>query len=112
MVEHACSVTSLLLGETLPSITKDMDTHTYRLPLGVCAGVAPFNFPAMIPLWMFPMALVCGNTFLLKPSERVPTCAMLLASMLQDAGAPDGTLNIVHGQRSSERPTHQTAASV
>lgn len=102
VVEHACSVTSLMLGETLPSITKDMDTYTYRLPLGVCAGIAPFNFPAMIPLWMFPMAMVCGNTFLLKPSERVPTCAMLLAKMLQDAGAPDGTLNIIHGQHSSK----------
>lgn len=87
-----------MLGETLPSITKDMDTYTYRLPLGVCAGIAPFNFPAMIPLWMFPMGMVCGNTYLLKPSERVPTCAMLLAKMLQDAGAPDGTLNIIHGQ--------------
>lgn len=102
VVEHACSVTSLMLGETLPSITKDMDTYTYRLPLGVCAGIAPFNFPAMIPLWMFPMAMVCGNTFLLKPSERVPTCAMLLAKMLQDAGAPDGTLNIIHGQHAGE----------
>uniref|UniRef100_A0A8C9VAL7 Methylmalonate-semialdehyde/malonate-semialdehyde dehydrogenase [acylating], mitochondrial n=1 Tax=Scleropages formosus TaxID=113540 RepID=A0A8C9VAL7_SCLFO len=95
---HACGITSLMLGETLPSITKDMDTHTYRLPLGVCAGITPFNFPAMIPLWMFPMGMVCGNTYLLKPSERVPGCAMLLAKMLQDAGAPDGTLNIIHGQ--------------
>lgn len=98
VVEHACSVTSLMLGETLPSITKDMDTYTYRLPLGVCAGIAPFNFPAMIPLWMFPMGMVCGNTYLLKPSERVPGCAMLLVKMLQDAGAPDGTLNVIHGQ--------------
>uniref|UniRef100_A0A673AY90 Methylmalonate-semialdehyde/malonate-semialdehyde dehydrogenase [acylating], mitochondrial n=1 Tax=Sphaeramia orbicularis TaxID=375764 RepID=A0A673AY90_9TELE len=98
VVEHSCSITSLMLGETLPSITKDMDTYTYRLPLGVCAGIAPFNFPAMIPLWMFPMGMVCGNTYLLKPSERVPTCTMLLAKMLQDAGAPDGTLNIIHGQ--------------
>ncbi|XP_077395664.1 methylmalonate-semialdehyde/malonate-semialdehyde dehydrogenase [acylating], mitochondrial isoform X2 [Festucalex cinctus] len=87
-----------MLGETLPSIAKDMDTSTYRLPLGVCAGIAPFNFPAMIPLWMFPMGMVCGNTYVLKPSERVPTCAMLLAKLLQDAGAPDGTLNIIHGQ--------------
>ncbi|CAI5696667.1 unnamed protein product [Oreochromis niloticus] len=101
VVEHACSITSLMLGETLPSITKDMDTYTYRLPLGVCAGIAPFNFPAMIPLWMFPMGMVCGNTYLLKPSERVPTCAMLLAKMLQDAGAPDGTLNIIHGQHNA-----------
>ncbi|CAG5866376.1 unnamed protein product, partial [Menidia menidia] len=98
VVEHTCSVTSLMLGETLPSITKDMDTYTYRMPIGVCAGIAPFNFPAMIPLWMFPMGMVCGNTYLLKPSERVPTCTMLLAKMLQDAGAPDGSLNIIHGQ--------------
>lgn len=99
-----------MLGETLPSITKDMDTYTYRLPLGVCAGIAPFNFPAMIPLWMFPMAMVCGNTFLLKPSERVPTCAMLLAKMLQDAGAPDGTLNIIHGQHAGKMWSLGTAA--
>ncbi|TRY58354.1 hypothetical protein DNTS_034198 [Danionella cerebrum] len=98
VVEHTCSVTSLMLGETLPSLTKDMDTYTYRLPIGVCAGIAPFNFPAMIPLWMFPMGMVCGNTYLLKPSERVPGCAMLLAKLLQDAGAPDGTLNVIHGQ--------------
>ncbi|XP_039597696.1 methylmalonate-semialdehyde dehydrogenase [acylating], mitochondrial [Polypterus senegalus] len=98
VVEHACSITSLMLGETLPSLTKDMDTYTYRLPLGVCAGIAPFNFPAMIPLWMFPMGMVCGNTYLMKPSERVPGATMLLAKLLQDAGAPDGTLNIIHGQ--------------
>lgn len=102
VVEHACSITSLMLGETLPSITKDMDTYTYRLPIGVCAGIAPFNFPAMIPLWMFPIGMVCGNTYLMKPSERVPGCTMLLAKMLQDAGAPDGTLNIIHGQHAGE----------
>uniref|UniRef100_A0A3B3ZY28 Aldehyde dehydrogenase domain-containing protein n=1 Tax=Periophthalmus magnuspinnatus TaxID=409849 RepID=A0A3B3ZY28_9GOBI len=101
VVEHACSITSLMLGETLPSITKDMDTYTYRLPLGVCAGIAPFNFPAMIPLWMFPIGMVCGNTYLMKPSERVPGCTMLLAKMLQDSGAPDGTLNIIHGQHAA-----------
>ncbi|KAJ3613261.1 hypothetical protein NHX12_019511 [Muraenolepis orangiensis] len=72
VVEHACGIPSLMLGETLPSLTKDMDTYTYRLPIGVCAGIAPFNFPAMIPLWMFPVGLMCGNTYLLKPSERVP----------------------------------------
>uniref|UniRef100_A0A7N8X2N7 Methylmalonate-semialdehyde/malonate-semialdehyde dehydrogenase [acylating], mitochondrial n=1 Tax=Mastacembelus armatus TaxID=205130 RepID=A0A7N8X2N7_9TELE len=101
VVEHACSITSLMLGETLPSITKDMDTYTYRLPIGVCAGIAPFNFPAMIPLWMFPIGMVCGNTYLMKPSERVPGCTMLLAKMLQDAGAPNGTLNIIHGQHAA-----------
>lgn len=102
VVEHACSITSLMLGETLPSITKDMDTYTYRLPIGVCAGIAPFNFPAMIPLWMFPIGMVCGNTYLMKPSERVPGCTMLLAKLLQDAGAPDGTVNIIHGQHAGE----------
>lgn len=91
-----------MLGETLPSITKDMDTYTYRLPIGVCAGIAPFNFPAMIPLWMFPMGMVCGNTYLMKPSERVPGCTMLLAKLLQDAGIPDGTLNIIHGQHAGK----------
>eukprot|EP00063_Salmo_salar_P025425 XP_014000260.1 PREDICTED: methylmalonate-semialdehyde dehydrogenase [acylating], mitochondrial-like isoform X1 [Salmo salar] len=101
VAEHACSITSLMLGETLPSITKDMDTYTYRLPIGVCAGIAPFNFPAMIPLWMFPMGMVCGNTYLMKPSERVPGCTMLLAKLLQDAGIPDGTLNIIHGQHAA-----------
>lgn len=112
VVEHACSITSLMLGETLPSITKDMDTYTYRLPIGVCAGIAPFNFPAMIPLWMFPIGMVCGNTYLMKPSERVPGCTMLLAKLLQDSGAPDGTVNIIHGQHAGEcvcLPVHPEA---
>ena len=72
VVEHACSITSLHQGDTLSSLSKDMDCYTYRVPLGVCAGVTPFNFPAMIPLWMFPVAIVCGNTYVLKPSERDP----------------------------------------
>jgi len=76
-----------------------MDTLSYRVPLGVCAGVAPFNFPAMIPLWMFPMALVCGNTFIMKPSEQDPGCCMLLAQMAQDCGLPDGVLNVIHGTK-------------
>lgn len=97
VVEHACSITSLQLGETLPSITKDMDMYSYRFPLGVCAGIAPFNFPAMIPLWMFPVAVVCGNTYVMKPSERVPGATMLLAKLAQDAGLPDGVLNVIHG---------------
>ncbi|XP_054153717.1 probable methylmalonate-semialdehyde dehydrogenase [acylating], mitochondrial [Oppia nitens] len=101
VVEHACSVTSLLLGETLPSIAKDMDTMSYRLPLGVCAGITPFNFPAMIPLWMFPLALVCGNTFVLKPSERDPGAAMILMEFLEEAGIPPGVVNVIHGQHKS-----------
>jgi len=97
VVEHCCSVTSLLLGDTMQSVAKDMDTMTFRYPLGVCAGITPFNFPAMISLWMFPMALVTGNTCVMKPSERDPGATMMLAQMAQDAGLPDGTLNIIHG---------------
>lgn len=99
VVEHACSITSLQLGETLPGISRDMDTHSYRVPLGVCAGVAPFNFPAMIPMWMFPMALVCGNTYIMKPSEQDPGACMLLAEMAVDSGVPEGVLNVIHGTK-------------
>ncbi|KAG1657000.1 putative methylmalonate-semialdehyde dehydrogenase [acylating], mitochondrial [Nymphon striatum] len=101
VVEHACSITSLQLGETLPSISRDMDTHTYRVPLGVCAGITPFNFPAMIPLWMFPIATVCGNTYVIKPSERDPGACMILVELLKEAGAPDGIVNVIHGQHDS-----------
>ncbi|CAG7696140.1 unnamed protein product [Allacma fusca] len=101
VVEHCCSVTSLQLGETLPGIAKDMDTHSYKIPLGVCAGITPFNFPAMIPLWMFPMALVCGNTYVIKPSERDPGACMMLVEMLQDCGAPKGVVNVIHGSHDS-----------
>eukprot|EP01147_Barroeca_monosierra_P002287 gene2287-5281_t len=97
VVEHACNIPSLLMGETVSQVAKDMDTYSYRLPLGVTAGICPFNFPAMIPLWMFPMALACGNTMLLKPSERDPGAAMLITKLAQEAGVPDGVLNIVHG---------------
>lgn len=97
-MEHACSVTSLQLGETLPSIARDMDTISYRLPLGVCAGITPFNFPAMIPLWMFPLALVCGNTYVIKPSERDPGACMVLMELVESAGIPPGVVNVIHGQ--------------
>lgn len=103
VVEHACSVTSLLLGETMPSISKDMDTFSHRVPLGVTAGITPFNFPAMIPLWMFPLALVCGNTMLLKPSERDPGACMMLVEMAKAAGIPDGAVNVIHGTHESVR---------
>lgn len=101
VVEHACSVTSLQLGETLPSIARDMDTISYRLPLGVCAGITPFNFPAMIPLWMFPLAIVCGNTYVVKPSERDPGACMMLMELLEPAGVPPGVVNVIHGQHES-----------
>jgi len=97
VVEHCCSVTSLQLGETMQGIAKDMDTMSFRTPLGVCAGITPFNFPAMIPLWMFPVALVCGNTYVIKPSERDPGACMMLVEMLREAGAPDGVVNVIHG---------------
>jgi len=98
VVEQACSVTNLLIGENLVGVSKDMDLTCHRTPLGVCAGIAPFNFPAMIPLWMFPMALICGNTYIMKPSERDPTACMALVELLKEAGCPDGVVNVIHGQ--------------
>jgi malonate-semialdehyde dehydrogenase (acetylating)/methylmalonate-semialdehyde dehydrogenase len=97
VVEHACSIGSLQLGEFAENVAGGVDTYTLRQPIGVCAGITPFNFPAMIPLWMFPMAIVCGNTFVLKPSEQDPLTPMLLADLALQAGVPPGVLNIVHG---------------
>ena len=97
VVEHACSIGSLQLGEFAENVAGGVDTYTLRQPIGVCAGIAPFNFPAMIPLWMFPMAIVSGNTFVLKPSEQDPMTPMLLAELALEAGVPPGVLNIVHG---------------
>ena len=97
VVEHACSIGSLQLGEFAENVAGGVDTYTLRQPIGVCAGITPFNFPAMIPLWMFPMAIVCGNTFVLKPSEQDPLTPMLLAELALQAGIPPGVLNIVHG---------------
>jgi malonate-semialdehyde dehydrogenase (acetylating)/methylmalonate-semialdehyde dehydrogenase len=96
-VESCGGVASLMMGETVESVSKNMDTYSFRQPLGVCAGVAPFNFPAMIPLWMFPLAITCGNTFIIKPSERTPGATIILARLLQQAGLPDGVLNVIHG---------------
>ncbi|ESO86805.1 hypothetical protein LOTGIDRAFT_194671 [Lottia gigantea] len=101
VVEHCCSIPSLQLGETLHGIAKDMDTMTFRLPLGVVAGITPFNFPAMIPLWMFPMATVCGNTSIIKPSERDPGATMMLVQLAKEAGFPDGVVNVIHGAHDS-----------
>jgi len=97
VVESACNIAALTMGETQNNVASGMDCYSYRQPLGVCAGICPFNFPAMIPMWMFPMACTTGNTFVLKPSERTPGAAMILAQMAKDAGLPDGVLNIVHG---------------
>lgn len=97
VVEHACSIGTLQLGEFAENVASGVDTYTLRQPIGVCAGITPFNFPAMIPLWMFPMAIVCGNTFVLKPSEQDPLSAMELVELALEAGVPAGVLNVVHG---------------
>jgi malonate-semialdehyde dehydrogenase (acetylating) / methylmalonate-semialdehyde dehydrogenase len=97
VVEHACSIGSLQLGEFAENVAGGVDTYSLRQPIGVCAGITPFNFPAMIPLWMFPMAIVCGNTFVLKPSEQDPMTPMLLAELALQAGVPPGVLNVIHG---------------
>lgn len=94
VVEHMCSITSLQLGEIATNVAKDMDTYSLTLPLGVTAGITPFNFPAMIPLWMFPVAITCGNTSIIKPSERDPGATMLLMDMLNEAGCPPGVVNV------------------
>ncbi len=97
VVEHACSIGSLQMGEYIEGVARGVDTYTLQQPLGVCAGITPFNFPAMIPLWMFPMAIVCGNTFVLKPSEQDPLSTMMLVELAVQAGVPAGVLNVVHG---------------
>ena len=97
MVEFACGIPSLLMGQTLPNIAANVDCETVRHPVGVCAGITPFNFPAMVPLWMFPVALACGNTFILKPSEKVPLSAVRLGELLAECELPPGVFNIVHG---------------
>ncbi|MEJ5037200.1 CoA-acylating methylmalonate-semialdehyde dehydrogenase [Acinetobacter johnsonii] len=97
VVEHACSIGTLQMGEYTEGVARGVDTYTLQQPLGVCAGITPFNFPAMIPLWMFPMAIVCGNTFVLKPSEQDPLSTMMLVELAIEAGIPAGVLNVVHG---------------
>jgi malonate-semialdehyde dehydrogenase (acetylating)/methylmalonate-semialdehyde dehydrogenase len=98
-IEYACGIPSLLFGDTLENLARGVDCETLLQPLGVCVGITPFNFPAMVPLWMYPLALACGNTFVLKPSEKVPLTANLLGELLAEAGIPKGVFNIVHGGR-------------
>ncbi len=97
VVEHAASIGNLQLGELANNVANGVDTYTLLQPLGVCAGITPFNFPAMIPLWMFPMAIATGNTFVLKPSEQDPLVTMRLCELALEAGIPPGVLNVVHG---------------
>src|SRR6186997_2889676 len=98
-IEYACGAPTLLMGDSLENIARGVDCETVLQPLGVCVGITPFNFPAMVPLWMFPVALACGNTFVLKPSEKVPLTAVKLVELLEKAGLPKGVLNLVHGGR-------------
>ncbi|WP_439824938.1 CoA-acylating methylmalonate-semialdehyde dehydrogenase [Aeromonas caviae] len=97
VVEQACAIASQTLGETMGNVARRVDGHSWVQPLGVCVGITPFNFPAMIPLWMFPLAVACGNGFVLKPSEQDPLTPMRLAELFTEAGAPRGILSVVHG---------------
>jgi malonate-semialdehyde dehydrogenase (acetylating) / methylmalonate-semialdehyde dehydrogenase len=99
VVEFATGIPHLLKGDFSDNVGSDVDSFSLRQPLGVCAGITPFNFPAMVPMWMFPIALACGNTFILKPSERDPTLSLRMAELLKDAGLPDGVFNVVHGDK-------------
>jgi malonate-semialdehyde dehydrogenase (acetylating)/methylmalonate-semialdehyde dehydrogenase len=114
VVEHAASIGTLSLGEMAENVATGVDTYFIRQPIGVCAGITPFNFPAMIPLWMFPMAIVSGNTFVLKPSEQDPMTTVLLAELAIEAGVPPGVLNVVHGGKEAvdRLCTHPTVKAV
>ena len=114
VVEFACGIPQLLKGQHSDNIGGGIDNWSLRQPIGVCAGITPFNFPAMVPMWMFPMAIACGNTFILKPSERNPSASLFMAQLLDDAGLPPGVLNIVTGDREAvgEILAHPSIAAV
>jgi malonate-semialdehyde dehydrogenase (acetylating) / methylmalonate-semialdehyde dehydrogenase len=99
VVEFACGIPQMLKGEFSENVGTNVDSWSQRQPVGVCAGITPFNFPAMVPMWMFPVAIACGNTFVLKPSEKDPSCPMRVAQLLKQAGLPDGVFNVVNGDR-------------
>ena len=99
VVEFACGIPHLLKGEFSQNVGTNIDSWSIRQPLGICAGITPFNFPAMVPMWMFPIAIACGNSFILKPSEKDPSCSVKLAELFTEAGLPDGVFNIIHGDK-------------
>lgn len=99
VVEFACGIPHLLKGEFTENVGRDVDSWSIRQSLGICAGITPFNFPAMVPMWMFPIAIACGNTFILKPSEKDPSCPLMLAQLFKEAGLPDGVFNVVNGDK-------------
>ena len=99
MVEVACGMPSLMMGDSLNDVAAGIDSHTIRQPIGVCAGISPFNFPAMVPMWMWPFAIAAGNTFVLKPSEKVPMTPTMATALLHEAGLPEGVFNLIHGDK-------------
>ena len=99
VIEFACGIADLSKGEYSENVSTEVDTYSIRQPLGVVAGITPFNFPAMVPMWMFPIAIACGNSFVLKPSERDPSAANFCAQLFSDAGLPPGVFNVVHGDK-------------
>ena len=99
VVEYACGIPQMLKGEFTENVGKNVDSWSLRQSIGVCAGITPFNFPAMVPMWMFPMAIACGNTFILKPSEKDPSCSIKLAELFKEAGLPNGVFNIINGDK-------------
>ena len=101
VVEFACGIPQLLKGEYTEQVGTGVDSYSVRQPLGVCAGITPFNFPVMVPMWMFPMAIACGNTFILKPSEKDPSASLLMADLLKEAGLPDGVFNVIQGDKTA-----------
>jgi malonate-semialdehyde dehydrogenase (acetylating)/methylmalonate-semialdehyde dehydrogenase len=101
VIEFACGIPQLLKGEYSDQASTGVDVFSFREPLGVCAGITPFNFPAMVPMWMYPVAIACGNTFVLKPSERDPSASNYVAGLLKEAGLPDGVFNVVHGDKTA-----------
>jgi malonate-semialdehyde dehydrogenase (acetylating)/methylmalonate-semialdehyde dehydrogenase len=101
MVEVACGMPSLMMGDSLENVARGIDSQSIRQPLGVCAGITPFNFPAMVPMWMFPFAIACGNSFILKPSEKVPLTPTRTCELLHEAGIPEGVFNLIHGDKVS-----------
>jgi len=117
VVEFCCGMPQMLKGEFSRNVGPSIDSYSDRQALGVCAGITPFNFPAMVPLWMYPVAIACGNTFVLKPSERDPSSVMMIAELFQEAGLPEGVLNVVHGDKTAvdailDNPTVQAVSFV
>ena len=101
VIEFACGIPTLLKGGFSDQVSTGVDVYSFRQPLGVCVGITPFNFPAMVPMWMYPVAIATGNTFVLKPSERDPSASMLIAELWAEAGLPDGVFNVVHGDKAA-----------